>query len=285
MSLVASSLTTSRINLGIVADLVERDPRVLGAHLEGPFLAPSRRGAHDPAHLRNPSRTELDLLLTAARGTLRQVTIAPELPGAVEAIDHFVAAGVRVAVGHTEATVEQTRTAFDHGASLLTHVFNAMPGIQHRAPGPVIAAFEDPRVTVELILDGTHVHPDTARLVFAESPGRVALITDAMAAAGAHDGAYTLGTLKVTVRDGIAHLCGTSTIAGSTLTQDVALRHAITAVRIDPQQAITALTLTPARSLGLDQHLGLLAPGYAADAVLLTPDWRVDTVWVAGALI
>jgi N-acetylglucosamine-6-phosphate deacetylase len=187
-----------------------------------------------------------------------------------------------VAVGHTEATLEITREAFDRGARLLTHAFNAMPGIHHRAPGPVVAAFEDERVSIELILDGRHVHPDVAALAFREAPGRVALVTDAMAAAGATDGDYRLGSLNVTVKDGLAVLSGTSTIAGSTLTQDVALRCAIELARVSPRDAVTALTATPARILGLEHRLGRLAPGFAADAVLLDHDWRVTAVWGNG---
>ena len=175
-----------------------------------------------------------------------------------------------------------TRAAFDRGARLVTHAFNAMPGIHHRQPGPVVAAFEDDRVTIELILDGEHVHPDVAALAFTAAPGRVALVTDAMAAAGSGDGDYALGSLTVTVRDGLALLRGTHTLAGSTLTQDRALRLAITRAGLSPRDAVTALTLTPAHALGLDHRHGLLAPGFAADAVLLDHEWRVQHVWADG---
>jgi len=190
-----------------------------------------------------------------------------------------------VAVGHTEATFDLAREAFDRGARIVTHVFNAMPGIHHRAPGPVVAAFEDERVILELILDGEHVHPDVAAMVFASAPGRVALVTDAMAAAGSHDGDYTLGSLTVTVHEGIARLRGTPTIAGSTLTQDQALRVAITRSGIAPSVAVEALTLTPARALNLQHRHGLLAAGFAADAVLLDHEWRVSEVWADGRKI
>jgi N-acetylglucosamine-6-phosphate deacetylase len=224
----------------------------------------------------------LDGLLEAAAGTLRQITIAPELPGALESIDTLVAAGVVVAVGHTEADADTARAAFDRGATLLTHAFNAMPGIHHRQPGPVVAALRDERVTLELILDGHHVHPDVARIALREAPGRVALVTDAMAAAGAADGDYALGELNVSVRDGLAVLSGTSTLAGSTLTQDAALRNAIHLVGMDPAAAVAALTAVPARVLGLGDRFGRLAPGYAADLVVLDPDWRVRGVWADG---
>jgi N-acetylglucosamine-6-phosphate deacetylase len=183
------------------------------------------------------------------------------------------------------ANQRQASEAFDRGARILTHAFNAMPGIHHREPGPVVAAFDDPRVTLELIMDGKHVHPSVVHLAFTAAPGRIALVTDAMAAAGVGDGDYQLGTLNVAVRDGLAMLRGTSTIAGSTCTQDSALRQAMRDVHIAPAQAVEALTLTPARALGLDHRLGLLAPGYAADAVILDHRWQVTEVWGDGALI
>ena len=283
ISLVANPVAQIRESLGVIADLASSDPLILGSHLEGPFLARGRRGAHNPDFLHEPMPYEVEELLGASRGTLRQLTIAPELPGAFETIDVLVENGVTVAVGHTEATFDVTREAFDRGARLLTHVFNAMPGIHHRAPGPVIAAFEDDRVTIELILDGLHVHPDVAAMVFRAAPGRVALVTDAMAAAGASDGHYRLGSLNVTVRDGLAVLSGTSTIAGSTLTQDVALRCAIETAAVDPADAVAALTATPARALGLESRHGYLAPGFAADAVFLDHEWRVQQVWADGS--
>ncbi len=283
ISLVANPVAQIRESLGVIADLTSSDPLILGSHLEGPFLARERRGAHNPDFLHEPMPYEVEELLGASRGTLRQLTIAPELPGALETIDVLVENGVTVAVGHTEATFDVTREAFDRGARLLTHVFNAMPGIHHRAPGPVIAAFEDDRVTIELILDGLHVHPDVAAMVFRAAPGRVALVTDAMAAAGASDGNYRLGSLNVTVRDGLAVLSGTSTIAGSTLTQDVALRCAIETAAVDPADAVAALTATPARALGLESRHGYLAPGFAADAVFLDHEWRVQQVWADGS--
>jgi N-acetylglucosamine-6-phosphate deacetylase len=157
-----------------------------------------------------------------------------------------------------------------------------MPGIHHRAPGPVMAALVDPRVTLELILDGQHVYPSVAKLLFTAAPARIALITDAMAAAGAADGHYRLGSLNVSVRDGLAVLSGTSTIAGSTLTQDVALRYAIDIVGLPPAEAVAALTVVPARALGIGDRFGLLEPGYAADAVALAPDGSVNSVWANG---
>ena len=287
LSLVANPVGALERTLATIADIAERDPLVLGSHLEGPFLAPSRKGAHNSDFLASPSPAVVERLVAAGRGTLRQVTLAPELPGALGAIPVLRAAGVRVAVGHTEADEGLARAAFDRGARLLTHAFNAMPGIGHREPGPVVAAIRDERVTAELILDGVHVHPDVARLLLEAAPGRVALISDAMAAAGAADGAYQLGSLNVAVVDGVARLTqpdgSPGSIAGSTLTLDRALRAATELCGMSLRAAVAALTWVPARALGLEGRLGRLAPGYAADAVLLSSDAReVRAVWGAG---
>jgi len=282
LSLVANPFTELLASLDVIASLTAVDPLVLGSHLEGPFLAPGRHGAHNPNFLREPAAPELEQLISAARGTLRQVTIAPELPNALNSIDVLVEAGITVAVGHTAADFEQTQRAFDRGARLLTHAFNAMPGIHHRSPGPIVAAFEDERITIELILDGLHVQPEVAAMTFASAPGRVALITDAMAAAGAADGKYRLGSFDVTVLDGLAVLSGTDSIAGSTLTQDAALRRAMASAHVSPRDAVAALTATPAKALGLEHRLGYLSVGYAADVVLLDSQWQVTEVWGAG---
>lgn len=282
LSLVAGPPDRMVSALAGVAELAEDETSgVLGAHAEGPFLAPERRGAHDPSSLRAPSLDEARDLVAAARGYLRQITIAPELPGALPVIEALVEAGVRVAVGHTQASYDQAAAAFDRGATLLTHAFNAMPGIHHRDPGPVVAALGDDRVTLEVVFDGVHLADSVAQLVFAAAPGRVALITDAMAATGMPDGEYHLGSLGVTVNAGRAVVAGTDTIAGSTLTQDVALRRAVEA-GVDLVAAVTALTLTPAVALGLETQFGLLDPGYVADLVRLSPDLQVKAVWRAG---
>lgn len=285
ISLVANPLAEVRASLHLVASLAAHDPTVVGVHLEGPFLAIGRRGAHSPEFLREPDSHTVDELLDAGSGAIRQITIAPELPGALEAVRRFSEAGVVVAVGHTEADESIARAAFDAGATLVTHAFNAMPSIHHRDPGPIVAAFDDDRITLELVSDGVHVHPAVVQMTFRAAPHRVALVTDAMAAAGGADGYYRLGSLNVEVRGGIAHLAGTSTIAGSTLTQDAALRCAVLGAAVDEAIAVEALTLTPARVLGRDHEWGRLAAGYAADLVVLDSDWQVHHVWADGALI
>lgn len=281
LSLVAAPLDRLCRSLGTIADLTESNPLILGSHLEGPFLATARCGAHDPAFLIEPSPEAVARLLTAARGTLRQVTIAPELPGALNAVEEFVAAGVVVAVGHTEAGMDLAREAFARGATLLTHAFNAMPGIHHRSPGPVVAAFGAPSATLEIILDGVHVDPAVAKFAFGAAPGRIALVTDAMAATGSADGNYRLGSADVTVEQGRAVLAGTETIAGSTLTLDAAFRNAISMLVVPEQAAVAALTATPAKVLGRSD-LGSLAIGNTADFVLLDRNYAVRAVWADG---
>lgn len=281
ISLVTAPIDLLLERVATVAALAEHDPTVLGSHLEGPFLDPGHHGAHDPALLRPASADTVDALLRAGRGTIRQVTIAPELPGAADAIARFTAAGVTVGVGHTAADASRARAAFDAGATLLTHAFNAMPGIHHRAPGPVVAALRDHRVTLEVIADGVHVDTELIAVLFAAAPGRIALVTDAMAAAAGRDGAYLLGELPVTVADGVARIDATGAIAGSTLTQDAALARVV-ALGVPLADAVAAVTSVPADAIGA-AGVGRLTVGAPADVVRLRGDLTVGQVWSAGA--
>lgn len=281
VSLITAPLDQLAERVGVVADLMRTDHDLLGSHLEGPFLDPGHKGAHDPELLRMPDPAEVQRLLDAGRGTVRQVTLAPELAGGMDAIRTVVAAGAAAAVGHTDADDATLRAAFDAGATILTHAFNAMRPLNHRTPGPVLTAAHDERVTLEAIADNIHLHPHVIKLLFDEAPGRVALVTDAMAAAGSADGDYMLGSLHVTVRDGVARV-DSGSIAGSTLTQDVALRRAVEA-GVPLQDAVDALTRTPARAIGFGAQLGELAPGLLGDAVLLTGDLEVVAVWTGAA--
>ena len=282
MSLVTAPLDKTAERVARIRALTEAGTGVLGSHLEGPFLAEEFKGAHDPTLLREADGESVGVLLAAAGGTIAQVTIAPELEGSPEAIRQLVDAGVVVAVGHTATDYAGAKAAFDAGATLLTHAFNGMRGIHHRAPGPVVAAMSSPGVTLEVINDGVHVHPDVVNMAFASAPGRIALVTDAMAATGCADGDYMLGTLAVEVKDGVARLVEGGSIAGSTLTLDVALRQTVEQCGVPLAAAIGALTATPARVLGVDDRLGDLRVGYAADAVLLSPELTVEAVWAAG---
>lgn len=280
ISLVTAPLDDLVARAAMVADLTQRHPDILGSHLEGPFLDPGHRGAHAESLLAEPAPAVVARLLEAGRGTVRQVTLAPELPGGRAAIGRIVDAGAAAAVGHTSADYATAAAAFEAGATILTHAFNAMPGLHHREPGPVAAAAADDSVTLEVIADGVHLHPQVVRLVFAAAPGRVALVTDAMAAAGSADGRYALGPLAVDVAGGVARLAGGGAIAGSTLTQDAALRAAV-AAGVPLEAAVGALTRTPARAIGRDD-LGSLRPGSRADAVLLSPGLEVQRVWTDG---
>jgi N-acetylglucosamine-6-phosphate deacetylase len=250
-----------------------------GVHLEGPFLAEARCGAHDARHLRAPAAGELEPLL--AEPAVRMITLAPELDGGLDAVRRIAAAGVIAAVGHTDASYEVTHAAVDAGARIATHLGNAMRPLHQRDPGAALALLEDPRVAVELIADGAHLHPAVLRgAMAAAGVGRAVLVTDAIAAAGRPDGAYRLGGLEIDVRDGIARLAGSGALAGSTLTMDAAVRTAVEA-GIPAPDALRAASETPARVLGAD-WTGALTAGRAADIVLLDEELRVAGVLARG---
>lgn len=257
-----------------------------GIHLEGPWLSPRHRGAHDLDVLCAPDPAAVDLLLAAGDGAVRMVTLAPELPGGLDAVRRISAGGVMAAIGHTDATYDQARAAVDAGAGAGTHLFNGMRGLHHREPGPVAALLEHPDAYVELIADGVHVHPAMLRLAVNDKPHLSVLVTDAMAAAGAADGDYVLGTLAVRVRDGVARLSEGDAIAGSTLTLSAALRYAVRVAGLPIEVAVRAATATPAAMLGLER-VGALRPGHRANLVVLDEELRVSRVlhrgrWVRG---
>lgn len=282
LSFVTDTVTAMAERLAWAARLAAENPSVLGSHAEGPFLDPGHRGAHAENLLVTPTPSAVDRLVAAAEGTLRQLTLAPELPGADSAIAQLRAAGVTVAVGHTDATYDDALRAFRAGASILTHAFNAMNPLHHRRPGPVVAALECADVSLEVICDGVHVHPGVIAMLFASAPERTALITDAMSATCMHDGAYTLGSLPVTVTDGVARLTEGNTIAGSTLTMDDAVKRAVQDVGVPLQQAVYAATQAPLRAIGAGADRGRLAPGLRADLVVLDQSLDVRGVYVAG---
>jgi N-acetylglucosamine-6-phosphate deacetylase len=259
-----------------------------GIHLEGPWLSTARCGAHQPSLMRDPDPAEIDRVLDAGAGAIRMITLAPERDGALAAIKQIVDAGVVAAVGHTEATYEQTRAATAAGATVGTHLFNAMRPIDRREPGPIVALLEDDRVTVELITDGVHVDPAIYRHVMRSAgPDRVSLITDAMAAAGMADGEYWLGELAVAVADGVARVAGTQTIAGGTATMDRVFRFAVIHSGLPSDEALMAAvrqaSINPARALGLPCQ-GLV-PGAAADLVVLDSDLVVTGVLRRGSWV
>jgi N-acetylglucosamine-6-phosphate deacetylase len=284
-SLVTAAPEVLLTQVRALADATRRGV-VDGIHLEGPWLSGLHCGAHDPAWLRDPDAREIDALLAAGDGAIAMVTVAPELPGVPAAIRRLVDAGVVVALGHTDASYEQTLAAIDAGATVGTHLFNAMRSLHHREPGPVPALLGDPRVTTELIADGVHLHASVIRhVVAAVSPDRVALVTDAMAAAGVGDGAFTLGGLGVDVTGGVARLRGSATIAGSTATMDRLFTTAVGLLGGDDAALAAAVRMsatTPARALGLD-GAGVLAAGSAANLVVMDADLQVLRVMSRGA--
>jgi N-acetylglucosamine-6-phosphate deacetylase len=264
-----------------------RDGVIAGIHLEGPWLSAAHCGAHDPAQMRDATPAEIDALLTAGDGAIKMVTLAPERPGSDDAIARLVDAGVVVAVGHSDATYQQTGHAVELGATVGTHLFNAMRPLHHREPGPALALLEDPRVTVELIADGVHVHPAVLHAtVRAAGADRVALVTDAIAAAGAADGDYQLGVVPVEVAEGVARVRGTSTIAGSTATMDQ-LFSVAAGLGSDRDAALIAAvrltSTTPALTLGIDG--GILRAGNDANLVVLNHDLTVHAVMARGSWV
>ncbi|WP_281964324.1 N-acetylglucosamine-6-phosphate deacetylase [Serinicoccus marinus] len=280
-SLVSAAPDTLLAQVRALAPLV-RGRMIAGIHLEGPWLNEARRGAHDPAVLRHPDPGEIDAVLEAGAGGICMVTIAPELPGSLDAIRRLVGAGVVVAVGHTDADADQLRAAVDAGAEVVTHLCNAMRPIHHRDPGPVIAALGDPRLTLELIVDGVHLHDDVVDLLHRSSRARMVLISDAMAAAAAEDGRYALGSMEVDVVDGVARSVDTGSIAGSTLTLGRAVRRAVGA-GLAPEDALVAATSDPARTLGLDA--GKITVGGRADLVGLDADLETRLVVRGGEIL
>ena len=227
-----------------------------------------------------PDPVVLRKLLEAGQGSVRTMTVAPELPGAHVLIGELLAAGVVAAVGHSDASYEQAAEAFAAGAGLATHLFNAMGSFDHRAPGPSVAAL-DAGVFVEMINDGVHVHDALTRLVSRAAPQSLIFITDAISAAGIGDGEYTLGDQTVRVTAGNAW-SAEDRLAGSTLTMDEAVRRAVLEVGLSMEQAVAAAATTPARLLGLQHECGAISPGLAADLVVLDADLRLRRVMVGG---
>lgn len=282
-SLVTDSVDGLVASTARLADLTD-DGLVAGIHLEGPWLSPDHRGAHDPVLLVDPDVASVERLVEAGRGHLRMVTLAPELPGATEAIRRLVGHDVVVAIGHTDASYDQARAALDAGATVGTHLFNTMRPLHHREPGPVAALLEHPDACVELICDGVHVHPAMIGLAAAAKPHLTVLVTDAMAAACSEDGDYRLGSLDVEVRGGVARLREGRAIAGSTATMASSVRFAVREVGLSLEDAVRAATATPATLHGL-ADVGVLRPGARADLVVLDDDLAVARVMHRGSWV
>jgi N-acetylglucosamine-6-phosphate deacetylase len=278
-TLIALPEDVCRLALARLAEAIptNRGARIIGMHIEGPFLSPARHGAHDPAHLRKPDVGFVDRLLAA--GPVSYVTIAPELPGAIEVIDHLVERKVTVAVGHSNADAAEAHLAFDHGARSVTHLFNAQRPFTHRDPGLAGAALSRPDVFVTVIIDGVHLAPETAIVAGRAAGRRLVLITDATAATGMPDGRYRLGLREVIVADGRSRL-DDGTLAGSVLTMDRAVRNLIS-YGFDPPAAIAAATSAPAELIGRPE-LGTLQSGAPADVCVLDDRFEVVRTMVRG---
>lgn len=278
-SLVTGTPADLKRQIATLATLVDSG-ELAGIHLEGPWLAEQYKGAHPVELLADPVPDEVDALLAAGRGAVRMVTIAPERSQALESIALMRAADVVAAIGHTAVDYDTCVAAIDAGATGATHLFNAMAPLRHREPGPILALWRDQRVYLELIADGVHVRPELVAFVAATEPERVVFVTDAMAAAAAGDGDYQLGELPVQVRDGVARIAGTDTIAGSTLTLDQAVRNAV-AAGLSVAQAVRAATANPADYLTLTT-VGRLTPQRRADLVVLDAELMVARVMHRG---
>ncbi|HKF53252.1 MAG TPA: N-acetylglucosamine-6-phosphate deacetylase [Candidatus Acidoferrales bacterium] len=254
---------------------------IVGIHLEGPFISPARRGVHPAGAIANPSVTLLDRYLEAAAGTAKIVTLAPEIPGALDLVERGYARGLVVALGHTDATYEQAHTAIFRGAHHAVHVFNAMRPFSHRETGVLGAVLTDPSVTAEIIADGVHVDDPAIRLLLAaKGTDLVLLVSDGTAATGMRDGCYRLGTFDVTVSDGVCRN-REGKLAGSTLTLDRAVQHMVR-LGVPLIEAIRMATYNPAQRIGMEARKGVLASGADADFVLLTPELKIANVFARG---
>lgn len=290
----STTLFASTVTLSI-SDLEEQE-RVLralheegtidGIHLEGPFLAPEKKGAHPLELLIDPDPESVDRLIAAGGPALKMITMAPEREQSMAAIRRFREAGVVVAFGHSSADADTCRASIEAGATAATHLFNAMNSIHHRVPGPVPALLHDERILAELICDGVHLNADVVRMAYeAAGAGRIALVTDAMSATGASDGDYMLGNLAVQVRGGVARLATSDgsqgAIAGSTLTMDEAFRFCVTEVGLPIVEVARMAASTPARYHEL-ADVGELAVGKRADVCLVDDEGRLHEVWHKG---
>ncbi|HLW82710.1 MAG TPA: N-acetylglucosamine-6-phosphate deacetylase [Candidatus Acidoferrales bacterium] len=254
---------------------------IIGIHMEGPFISSVRRGVHPPGAIAKPSVTLLDRYLEAAAGTVKILTLAPELPGALDLVERAYAKGLVVALGHTDATYEQAHTAIFRGARHAVHVFNAMRPFSHRETGVLGAVLTDSSVTAEIIADGVHVDDPAIRLLLAaKGTDLVLLVSDGTAATGMPDGSYRLGTFDVTVTDGVCRN-REGKLAGSTLTLDRAVQHMVR-LGVPLIEAIRMATYNPARRVGMEKRKGVLSVGADADLVLLTPELKIANVFARG---
>lgn len=269
-----------------ISFLVDQLPllNIVGIHLEGPYLSEIFCGAHNPSFLSAPTISEVKSLLNLGAGWIRMITIAPELPNALETISFLKSVGVIVAIGHSDADDKVTTAAIDAGASVITHFFSAMRPIHHRIGGMTLTSLFDDRVNLELILDNVHIAANAIAIPSHFAPERIIGITDALAVAGQPDGDYTLGTTQVELRKGVAKIKGKDLLAGSTLTMDKSFRSAVTKLGFSPDKAVRAFCTRPAQILGLN-NVGDIKVGMDADFVLLNRDYELQNVFFKGSLV
>jgi len=288
-SLVSAPTETITAQVAAIADVVEGgDTAIVGSHLEGPWLSHARCGAHDPAALAEPDTDAARAWIAAGRGTVRMVTLAPELPRAEAVSAVLEDEGVLVAYGHSDADARTFAAALRaRRTPVVTHLFNGMSPLHHRdpaAPGAALSELARGAATVELIADGVHLADETVTMVFDVDPGRhVVLVSDAMSAAGLPDGDFELGSLAVRVADGVARIENGSIAGGTSHLADLVHR-CVTVAGLDPVAAVAAATSTPAALLGLTDR-GALATGLRADVLSLSDEWRVDRVMRGGAWV
>ena len=257
---------------------------IVGINMEGPYIAPDKVGAQNPAYVRSASIEEFGRLQHQAKGLIKLVDVAPEQPGNLEFIRQM-SHDVRVSVAHTCTGYDDACAAFDAGARHMTHLFNAMPALHHREPGPIAAGAERNDVTAEIIADGVHIHPTMVRLAFALfGDDRMILISDSLRACGLGDGEYELGGQQFFVKGNRATIANGS-LAGSVSDVMACMRTAVRTMGIPLTSAVKAATVNPARALGLDGKLGAIAPGYQADAVVLDRDLNIKHVVLRGKVI
>jgi len=272
-----------------VIDMVKRvkatpGAKIGGIHIEGPYLNKEKKGAHEELFLREPSVEEVEKILNYGTSTIRIFSIAPELKNSFDVIKLLLNKNIVVSLAHSNATYEIARRAIEIGCKRCTHVFNAMRGFSHRDPGIVGAVLLDPGVACEVILDLVHIHAATAEIVYRlKGAHKTILISDSIAATDLEDGEYTLGSKTVEVRNNVARIKGTETLAGSTLTLDIAIRNAAERLDIDLEKAFQMATLAPAMNTGLS--VGVIELGRPADFVALDDDLKVLATWVDGRLI
>ncbi len=260
--------------------------RLIGAHLEGPFINPARKGAQPAEFARRPSVEEAAELIDAHPGLVRQMTLAPELPGGLELVRYLRSRGVVASIGHSDATYEQAKEAFRAGVTHSSHTYSAMRGLHHREPGTVGAVLLTPSVTAEVIADGVHAHPAAVELlVRVKGPEGVALVTDAIPFAGLPEGCYDAMDTPVMVQRGAAYLQDGQTLAGSTLTMAVAVSNIMSFTGLDEVAAAQMAALTPARVLGMDHDYGSIEPGKVADLTILGTDGRPAVTVVGGRVV